>query len=485
MLELDYTYDYTGSVTSIYDGTTLEIYDYDLLDRLVFSNGSWGLRYYDYDGVSNRITLDTKGGANNVSYSYNSMDQLVTATDMGFDWDSNGNMLDRNDGSNKWNYTYDPLNRLKTVTKDEWLSSVYTYDAGGRRVRSWLNDTIDVTIDYLYSGLNIIDEVSSGVHERHIYAGGMHIASNTTGTVEYYHVDHLGSTRLKTNSAGTEIYDSNYEPFGPGEGETGTEDYRYTGKREDPSGLYYFGARYYDPLTGRFTTRDTFHGFRSNPESLNSYVYCQNNPLKYVDPTGHISTDYIDASVMVMAAIYYAYMAAPAIESLFISLQGVTAAIPMSPSPDTSVSDGIEQYREQTISNYGVYQDTADSSVITEQTKFNRITFNSGNNEEKINEGQQAKHDTYHANYKLEKSRGRPRSPVFDPNTQNLLNNGMNNGVLKTGTPPTPGSSEYVNFKEWIGLAVPPGGGQSIFTMWGKIHYGSRGHHIVPGPPIP
>ena len=59
-------------------------------------------------------------------------------------------------------------------------------------------DAVDGTTDYVYSGLNIIDEIHRGTHEKHIFAGGMHIASNTSGTVEYYHVDHLGSTRLKT-----------------------------------------------------------------------------------------------------------------------------------------------------------------------------------------------------------------------------------------------------------------------------------------------
>ena len=69
------------------------------------------------------------------------------------------------------------------------MSIVYSYDAGGRRVRSW--DTVYGSTDYVYSDLNIIDEIKSGVHEKHIYTGTMHIASNTSGTVEYYHVDHL------------------------------------------------------------------------------------------------------------------------------------------------------------------------------------------------------------------------------------------------------------------------------------------------------
>jgi hypothetical protein len=80
----------------------------------------------------------------------------------------------------------------------------------------------------MYSALNIIDEVSGGAHENHVYAGGLHLASNSSGFIEYYHVDHLGSTRLKTNSTGGVVYESNYEPYGPSYGESGSEDYKYT-----------------------------------------------------------------------------------------------------------------------------------------------------------------------------------------------------------------------------------------------------------------
>ena len=190
----------------------------------------------------------------------------------------------RHDGANTGNYTYDQMNRLKTATNNDLLSAVYTYDAGGCRVRSW--DTRDGVVDYVYSGLNILDEVKENVHEKHVYAGEMHVVSNTLDVVEYYHVDHLGSTRLKTAANGSSVYESNYEPFGPSSGESGSEDYRYTGKHEDPSGLYYFGARYYDPLTGRFTTRDTVFGELIDPQSQNRYAYCMNNPHKYTDPDG-------------------------------------------------------------------------------------------------------------------------------------------------------------------------------------------------------
>ena len=65
-----------------------------------------------------------------------------------------------------------------------------------------------------------------------------------------------------------------------------SEKYKYTGKEKDITGLYYFGARYYDPTIGRFITKDPIKGNSMNPQTLNPYVYCLNNPMKYIDPDG-------------------------------------------------------------------------------------------------------------------------------------------------------------------------------------------------------
>ncbi|MFH0732297.1 MAG: RHS repeat-associated core domain-containing protein [Candidatus Omnitrophota bacterium] len=53
------------------------------------------------------------------------------------------------------------------------------------------------------------------------------------------------------------------------------------------TGLYYYGARYYDPELGRFTQADTIVPEPGNPQSFNRYSYCDNNPINYTDPTGH------------------------------------------------------------------------------------------------------------------------------------------------------------------------------------------------------
>ncbi|SHL04248.1 RHS repeat-associated core domain-containing protein [Desulforamulus aeronauticus] len=67
-----------------------------------------------------------------------------------------------------------------------------------------------------------------------------------------------------------------------------TNPLRYAGEYyDDESGLYYLRSRYYDPTIGRFISRDSYEGDITNPLSLNLYTYVENDPLSYVDPSGH------------------------------------------------------------------------------------------------------------------------------------------------------------------------------------------------------
>jgi RHS repeat-associated protein len=78
-------------------------------------------------------------------------------------------------------------------------------------------------------------------------------------------------------------------PFGEcrnSQGNPGT-DKLFTGQRLDGTGLYYYGARYYDASIGRFISADTIVPNPANPQAFNRYTYALNNPLKYTDPTGH------------------------------------------------------------------------------------------------------------------------------------------------------------------------------------------------------
>jgi len=185
-------------------------------------------------------------------------------------------MVGRYDGVDAWNYTYDPGNRLTAVLKEGVAQGRFWYDADGRRVRLW--DVVDGFTDHVYSGLYVVYEENATIFTKHFYANGLHFAENRSGTVEFFHQDHLGSTRLKTNSTCGVVYDTNHVPFGPDQGEAGSEEFKYTGKQEDATGLYYYWARYYDPETGRFITEDLVKGILEDQQNLKRYVYCYYNP---------------------------------------------------------------------------------------------------------------------------------------------------------------------------------------------------------------
>jgi len=124
--------------------------------------------------------------------------------------------------------------------------------------------------------------------DSYVYANGQRVAKvNETG-VFYYHSDHLGSTSAVTNSEGEVIEDQVNLPFGePG---SGSEKYGFTGKEKDETELHYSMARYYDPSLGRFMNVDPVK------DGMNWFVYANNNPLKFIDPTGKWIevTDYMD-----------------------------------------------------------------------------------------------------------------------------------------------------------------------------------------------
>ncbi len=136
-------------------------------------------------------------------------------------------------------------------------------------------------------------DASGNISEEYIFMGGARIAMLTlsSGAVNYYVADHLGSSRIVTNASGTVLDDSDFYPFGgerPYLSSSGNN-YKFTGKERDAeSGLDDFDARFYSSSLGRFVSPDS-SGYSSlaNAQSWNLYAYTLNNPIKYVDPTGH------------------------------------------------------------------------------------------------------------------------------------------------------------------------------------------------------
>jgi RHS repeat-associated protein len=90
-----------------------------------------------------------------------------------------------------------------------------------------------------------------------------------------------------STSTGTLDSSIAYFPFGATRTGSVNTVKEFTGQRLDQTGLYYYNARYYDPLIGRFISPDSATPDLMNPQSFNKYTYCFNNPLKYRDPNGH------------------------------------------------------------------------------------------------------------------------------------------------------------------------------------------------------
>ena len=114
-----------------------------------------------------------------------------------------------------------------------------------------------------------------------------------TGKYYYYTSDQIGSTRIVTDDAGNIIYAAAHDPYG-GVQQTWVNVFnpglKFSGKEQDAeSGLYYFGARYYDPALYRFLSPDPGINAQlgmANPQFWNLYSYCGNNPVNFFDKEG-------------------------------------------------------------------------------------------------------------------------------------------------------------------------------------------------------
>jgi len=125
----------------------------------------------------------------------------------------------------------------------------------------------------------LLSGIASAGGTSYVYGpNGLLARVNKSGNITYFHSDHLGSHSVMTNEKGEVTSSADYLPFGLQSSDSSSK-FGFTGKELDSDlGLNYFGARYYNPTTGRFLTWDNYGG---------QYIYARNNPLKYVDPNGN------------------------------------------------------------------------------------------------------------------------------------------------------------------------------------------------------
>ena len=121
-------------------------------------------------------------------------------------------------------------------------------------------------------------------------AAAMAASLATAGTVTYYHNDLTGSPVVATNASGQVIWRESYRPYGErtvNSAQATDNKVWFTSRRQDPdTGLVYMGARYYDPVVGRFVSTDPALFDEKNVHSFNRYAYANNNPYRYHDPDG-------------------------------------------------------------------------------------------------------------------------------------------------------------------------------------------------------
>ena len=211
----------------------------------------------------------------------------VFAVTYNLTYDANGNLVQ---GKDKY-YEYDSFNNLIRVRNDGPAGTIleeYTYDHNGNRVKKVEYLLGGGNNTYYYIGNDFVRKVnSSGTYDDvYYYDGNNLVGKNESGTMYFFHPDHLGSTNLVTDLAGNNVEETTYYPYGLILSGGTTENRLYTGKEKDSTDIHYFGARYYDPYMRRFIQPDPVIQNVYNPQGLNRYSYVLNNPYKYVDPDG-------------------------------------------------------------------------------------------------------------------------------------------------------------------------------------------------------
>ncbi|MBL0420164.1 hypothetical protein JI739_07370 [Ramlibacter sp. AW1] len=262
---------------------------------------------YQYDPAGQRIGRTLLNGSSKsdtpMQARYDSADRLLELTTLGktwaFEYDANGSLMKRSnvaDPAEQTTYQWDSRNRLIGLLRmPQNVQASYSYDAGGRRIAR----TITVegqarSTQYVYEGLQAIGEVRDGRIAATLLTGiGLddviaRIVSRQgqAPMVRTHITDALGSVLALTREDQSVEAGYAYSPYGetaPVGGDASENTLQYTGRENDEgTGLYFYRARYYDPVIGRFISRDPI-GLEGGP---NEFAYVGGRPLSYTDPDG-------------------------------------------------------------------------------------------------------------------------------------------------------------------------------------------------------
>lgn len=207
--------------------------------------------------------------------------------DRAYAYDAAGNRIAGTaEDSSEQAYTYNQANRMSGASVDAAPAASYTYNPLGQRIIKTLPNNKEI-YHYDESGLLIaVTNESNATLREYVYLDGQAIAFITNGQIHYIHNDHLGTPQVATDQNQQVVWMGDYQPFGKlaANQSNSIELYsRFPGQYfDEETGLYYNYFRDYDPSIGRYIQSDPI-GLEGG---INTYVYVEGNPLRYVDPEG-------------------------------------------------------------------------------------------------------------------------------------------------------------------------------------------------------
>jgi RHS repeat-associated protein len=263
---------------------------------------------YGYDQVGNLLNLTHHAGTGGYVREYdlppggNGISALVIgSTSYRYSYDGGGNTTSETTSRLfEWDHANQLATfRIQTPNAEPSVYAEYRYDGSGQRVLKIVRKqggqtTVTTYVDTLFERLTLSTPSGTSSHDTlHILDGATRIAISRAGPavpgdatppVAYHLADHLGSSTVVLTSTGTLFNREEYTPYGETSfGSYALKRYRHMAKeRDEESGLYYYGARYYSPWLARWTSPDPL----GLGDGVNPYRYVQGNPLNNVDPSG-------------------------------------------------------------------------------------------------------------------------------------------------------------------------------------------------------
>jgi RHS repeat-associated protein len=296
---LTYTYDANGNIKTIVDAQNSnqkQCFLYDSLDRLTRGTTQLsdtfcqaqdiGNGVYDESYVYNYTTgnLSSKGG-NTLLYEDTSHKHAVTklGSNDTYTYDANGNQITHTYSEGSYTFSYDAENHLVSINGS--LTATFIYDGDGNRVKGTVAGTTTAYLGEYFEWTG-----STSTMRSYYFEGSVRVAMRSGSTLRFLLGDHLGSTSITTDSSGIVGSTILYTPWGGRRFVSGSipTNYQYTDQRiESNWGVYFYGARWYDPALGRFTSPDTVTPTEQGVQAWDRFAYVNNSPVKYADPTGH------------------------------------------------------------------------------------------------------------------------------------------------------------------------------------------------------